>query len=267
MIPAAASGSSTPTLSIVIPTLNEAANMGRVVTELETLVAERGPADIEVIVVDDGSKDGTPAQVEALMVNRPWLRLIRRAGRPDLSKSVVDGWRIAAGAWIGVMDGDLQHPGRTWRDMLIEIDSARTDFVVGSRFAAGANAAAHSFERTLISRLAIGAARFLLGSSLPELSDPMSGMFAVRRSQVSIDSLKPLGYKILLETVVRSRISRVREVPICFRSRKSGSSKAGAKVALQYGAQLLRLWGFLALGGAAQVCDPVPLPDESIEEV
>src|SRR4051812_877574 len=104
----------TELLSIVIPTLNEGANIRRVVLELEELVHADPSFSVEVIVADDGSTDGTCETVESLMADRRWLTLIRRSGVPDLSRSVVEGWQSARGTWLGVMDGDLQHPGSTW---------------------------------------------------------------------------------------------------------------------------------------------------------
>jgi dolichol-phosphate mannosyltransferase len=240
---------SRPTLSIVIPTLDEAANIGRVVRELDALAMR---AELEVIVVDDGSRDGTPAIVEEFARARGWLKLVRRTGTPDLSGSVVDGWRVARGTWLGVMDGDLQHPGEIWSEMLERIEGGTVDLVVGSRFAPGADATVHAGGRSLVTGLAVGLARTLLGGAVASLSDPMSGMFAVRASSLDLGSLRPMGYKILLETLVRSGITRVADVAITFRARETGASKAGLVVGLKYLAQVVKLWTFVRFAAPAR---------------
>ncbi|MBI4864530.1 MAG: hypothetical protein HY815_30375 [Candidatus Riflebacteria bacterium] len=121
------------------------------------------------------------------------------------------------------------------------MDDDRVQIAVGSRFAAGATTERFGAHRGLISRTMIGLAHLLLGGALPPLSDPMSGMFAVRRQCVDLAALAPRGYKILLEVVVRSRLAGVRDVPIQFGARSAGTSKLTLRIGLIYLVQLVCL--------------------------
>ena len=243
-------------LSITIPTLNEAQNIARVVQHLDRLVAEQRHT-IDVIVVDDDSTDGTPDAVRALIETRPWLSLNVRRGDRELSRAVVEGWCASKGSWLGVMDGDLQHPVETWAEMLSHIEAGAADLVMGSRFLSGSTLTGLSGGRTAVSRVAIGLAYMFIGPALPRMTDPMSGLFAVPRERVDFDALRPMGYKILVETAVRSGLRHVAEVPIEFRHRTAGSSKATLKVGLTYALQVLTLaiargrWWLVAGAAAA----------------
>lgn len=227
-------------LSLTIPTLNEAGNIGGVIHDLDQLCASHSKS-IEVIVVDDDSSDGTADVVRELQATRPWLKLLVRKGDRDLSRAVVEGWRIAAGEWLGCMDGDLQHPVETWREMLEIIDRGDADLLMGSRFKDGAQLKGLSGGRSKVSHTAIGLCQAFLGKALPATTDPMSGLFAVPRARVDLDLLRPMGYKILVEVAVRAGLKRVREVPIEFRHRTAGSSKLSPRIFLLFAWQVLLL--------------------------
>jgi len=92
-----------------------------------------------------------------------------------------------------------------------------------------------------VSRLAIGLAYLFIGPALPPMTDPMSGLFAVPAERVDLERLRPMGYKILVETAVRSGLRHVAEVPIEFRHRTAGSSKATLRIGMIYAAQVLAL--------------------------
>jgi dolichol-phosphate mannosyltransferase len=227
-------------ISITIPTLNEAQNIARVVQHLDRLIASQRHT-IDVIVVDDASTDGTDDVVRGLQATRPWLQLIVRSGDRDLSRAVVEGWRASRGNWLGVMDGDLQHPVETWTEMIAHIEAGAADLVMGSRFLSGSRLEGLSGGRTMVSRLAISLAYAFIGPALPRMTDPMSGLFAVPRERIDFEKLRPMGYKILVETAVRSGLKHVEEVPIEFRHRTAGSSKANLRVGLIYALQVLSL--------------------------
>src|SRR4051794_41037444 len=125
------------TLSLVIPTLNESANIESLLRELEQLVKTTPDCTITVQVVDDHSTDSTAAIVQELMATRPWLSLIVRQGPRDLSAAVVEGWRQSQSDWMMVMDGDLQHPAESWQQALPKMHSGTVDLILGSRFAEG----------------------------------------------------------------------------------------------------------------------------------
>jgi dolichol-phosphate mannosyltransferase len=136
------------------------------------------------------------------------------------------------------MDADLSHPPEKIPELLIALDEGN-EVAVGSRFAEGGSTADDwGFLRWLNSRVAT-----LLALPLTTLSDPMSGFFAVRRSTILAGrSFNPVGYKILLEVIIKCRCRRVIDVPIHFDNRRFGESKLSFAEELKYIKHLRRLY-------------------------
>jgi dolichol-phosphate mannosyltransferase len=236
-----------PVVSIVVPTRDEAGNVRPLVDRVGAVMPEH---PIEVIFVDD-SEDGTDAVVRALP-QRPncAIRLIHR--EPDarwggLGGAVVDGMRIAGAAWVCVMDADLQHPPEVIGDLVARASEGDVDLVVASRFVGNGRADDFRASRRLVSRGSTWLARRLFGRELRHVTDPMSGFFIVRRSGLNLAALKPQGFKILLEILVRARLLRAAEVPFEFGTRHSGESKASPVEGARYLSQLWNL-RFRSLG-------------------
>jgi dolichol-phosphate mannosyltransferase len=225
-----------PWLSVVIPTYNEAANIGPLLAALrETL----GTIPVEYVVVDDNSKDGTP---EAAKAAAPEARVIVRKDERGLATAVVRGLREATGTYVAVMDADFQHPPSAVLAMLEKALDEDADLVIGSRYAAGGSQGNFGPVRRLISwgagtigRLALPPVRRF------KLTDPMSGLFLVRRDKIDAEALRPSGYKILLEIIGRAPLERVVEVGYVFQDRRGGESKLGAGVMGQYLQHAVRL--------------------------
>jgi len=209
---------SAPTLSIIVPTFREAENIPALVARIEAATA---PFDGRraLLIVDDASGDGIDRVVAGL--GRDWVTLIDRAGPRDLSGAVLDGLRAARGDLLVVMDADLSHPPESIPDLLAALE-AGADIAVGSRYVAGAAIAEDwGGGRHLNSR-----AGTLIARLFTRLRDPMSGFFALTRATFeNAGPLAPIGYKILLELLVKCRPARVVEVPIRFADRAQGESK------------------------------------------
>ena len=139
------------------------------------------------------------------------------------------------------MDADLQHPPEVLEDMYLEAQGTASDVVVASRFCTGGDKGAFGRLRSALSRVSTRAAMLLFPTSLWHVSDPMSGCFLVRRDAVDLDCLRPRGFKILLEILVRTPGLSVSEVPFGFGERHAGETKASAREALRYLGQLGRL--------------------------
>ncbi len=239
--------SSTPNavqLSVLVPTRNESANIAPMVEQLRR--ALQG-ISCEVVFVDD-SDDSTPSVVDALMRadgHAPFqLSLLHRppAEREGgLGGAVVAGLRHARGEWVCVIDGDLQHPPDLVPALLEKAQEDGADLVVASRYLDSGDATALPPTRTLISHLATAAAKATFSKALRALSDPMSGFFLLRRDLVDPDNLRPIGFKILLEIIVRNPDLRVAEVPYTFGVRHSGESKANGGEGLGFARHLARL--------------------------
>ena len=223
-----------PVVSIVIPTFDEAANIDELLARLVATLPN-GPYS-EVVFVDD-SRDETPRVIEAAMVDCPIpVRLLHREEpRGGLGGAVVEGLRLASAPWVVVMDADLQHPPETVAELVREGVRTGADLVVATRYAGGGRSdGLDSPYRLLVSRLSTVATKTLFPRRLRGISDPMSGFFAVRRSAVRDEVLRPLGYKILLELAVRCDFGRRAEVPYSFAERFAGDSKSTAAEGLRF---------------------------------
>lgn len=225
-------------LSVVIPTYNEAQNIAALLPRLR---AELGPpSSIELLVVDDDSKDGTAAAARKADSKS---RVIVRKGERGLATAVARGFAEAQGEWVAVMDADFQHPPEAVAAMWQRAQQGDVDLVIGSRYAPGGKGdATFTASRRAVSRGAALIARMALPPvRRHRLTDPMSGLFMVRKAAVAGVRLRPTGYKILLEIVGRVPLRGVAEVGYEFQSRRAGDSKLGSRVILQYLAHVGRL--------------------------
>ena len=242
-------------LALAIPTLREAENipalLGRVRAVLDPLNME-----YEILIVDDDSCDGTADIVSAIAQEDARIRLLVRKGQRGLSGAILHGWENTDAPIVGVMDADFQHPPEVLAELARAI-SFGCDLVIGSRYACGGRFSQWNFFRRLLSSAAVLATWPVQRVGL-RAKDPMSGFFFVRRDCLTGIEFQQSGFKLLLEILVRARISSVREIPFCFGQRYRGSSKANIKVALEYGRLLARLYrGRFGLSRSAPVsmCD------------
>jgi dolichol-phosphate mannosyltransferase len=241
-----------PALSVIVPTRNEAGNIRPLLDGLEGTL----PSGSEVVFVDD-SDDNTPEMVEAERAHRSLSIVLIHREKPDrahgLSGAVVRGLQVARADWVCVMDADLQHPPAVIPDLLARAEAGDVDVVVASRYCKDGELN-FGAGRAVLSRASTNAARILFPRCLRRVSDPMSGFFLVRRSSVPLDRLRPRGFKILLEILVRARKLRAAEVPFEFGVRHAGESKASLAEGARYLRQLVALRAsgnlerFLAVG-------------------
>jgi putative flippase GtrA len=232
-------GETTPAVSVIIPTRAEADNVGPLVARLDRVLPD---LPVEVIFVDD-SDDDTPDAIRTIESSRAVYLIHRSPGDREggLGGAVVAGMRAARAPYVCVMDADLQHPPEVLEEMYLEALGTASDMVVASRFCAGGDTGAFGRLRSALSRVSSRAALLLFPKSLWHVSDPMSGCFLVRREAVDLDCLRPRGFKILLEILVRTPGLTVSEVPFGFAERHAGETKASVREALRYVAQLVRL--------------------------
>src|SRR5687767_7334738 len=172
----------TPAISVILPTREEAENVGPLVARLERVLPD---LPVEIIFVDD-SDDSTPDAIRSIDSSRAVYLIHRRpADRAGgLGSAVVEGIRAARAPFVCVMDADLQHPPELLEDMYSEAMETGSDVVVGSRFCRGGDKGTFSRMRTALSRLSTRAAMLLFPTRLWHVSDPMSGCFIVRREAV-----------------------------------------------------------------------------------
>lgn len=185
----------------------------------------------ELVVVDDGSPDGTADLAEALGRVHP-VRVVRRAGKAGLASAVVAGFAAAKGDTLVVMDADLSHPPEVVPQLLAALDGG-ADLAIGSRYVKGGGAMDWPMRRRVVSRVAC-----LMGNALVPVRDSTSGFFALRRPVIDGVKLNPIGFKIGFEVMARGRYQRAVEVPYVFRDRELGRSKFGRREIGQYLIQL-----------------------------
>lgn len=228
-------------LTVVIPTRDEEGNVEPIVAGLGEALAG---VDAEIVFVDDSS-DSTPGAIlaEAARSTLP-VRLVHRS--PDqrwggLGGAVCDGFAVARGDWVLVMDGDMQHPPQVAAEVYRAALNSGAEVVVASRYLDGGGVdGLAGVVRRAVSLASTGLAKAVFPLRLGGCSDPMSGFFAIRSDLAASLTLNPRGYKILLDILSRRRM-RVAEVPFSFASRHSGRSKACLREGARFGAQLLSL--------------------------
>lgn len=224
-----------PSVTVVVPTYREAENLPHLIDRIARVRQAHG-LDLELLIMDDDSRDGT----EELLAKRPerWVRLVVRRQDHGLSPAVLEGLRLARGEILVCMDADLSHPPESLPDMVRKLQQG-ADFVVGSRYVAGGSTADDwGILRWLNSRVAT-----VLARPFSNTHDPMSGFFALhRRTFAAGRDFNPIGYKIGLELTVKCRCERVVEIPIHFENRRFGYSKLTLKQQLLYLQHLRRLY-------------------------
>lgn len=224
-------------VTVVVPTFHEAQCLPSLLDRLGRLRAEER-LDLEVLLMDDRSRDGSAELVRGL--GAPWVRFVERSSDPGLSAAVLDGFALATHPVVVVMDADLSHPPEAIPALLVKLEQGE-DLVLGSRFVPGASVdGSWGRRRRLVSALAR-----VLARPLTPVRDPGAGFLAFRRSLLErIDPLRPIGFKVGLELLVKARGARVAEVPIRFTDRSAGASKLGPKAQADYLRHLLRLYRY-----------------------
>ena len=185
----------------------------------------------ELIIVDDGSPDGTADLAESYAPAHP-VRVVRRPGKAGLASAVLAGFAQARGDLLVVMDADLSHPPEAL-PRLVDAIANGADLAVGSRYVKGGGTADWPLKRRVVSRAAC-----LMGNVLVPIRDCTSGFFAIRKSAIEGVKLNPIGFKIGFEVMARGRYKKAVEVPYVFRDRELGKSKFGRREILQYLVQL-----------------------------
>ncbi len=228
--------------SLVIPTLNEAANIERMIRTLDSILCASGNPDYEIVVVDDNSADGTGRIADRLAAELPGrVQVIHRAGKASLGTAAIAGWQAAQGNVLGLMDADFQHPPELI-PRLLEAVGKGADIAIGSRYTEGGGMSEQwNPIRKLISVSLTGFTRLLLGRSLRNVRDPFSGCFVMRREVIQRQHLHPEGFKVLMEVLAVGDYKQVSEVPYQFSARTAGESKLRLRVAIDDFFLLLRL--------------------------
>ena len=212
-----------PNILVVIPTYNEADNIGRIIHAVQ----RQGPG-IEILVVDDGSPDGTGAVVAHMAERDSSIHLIRREGKQGLGTAYVAGFRYAIEHKYDLvfeMDADFSHDPEEITRFVDK--TAAADLVIGSRYLGGVRVLNWPIRRLMLSYFANVYTRIMTG--LP-LTDATGGFKCYRRAvleAIDLSSIRSNGYAFQIEMSFKAwkKGFRLLEIPIVFLDRRTGSSK------------------------------------------
>ena len=231
-------------VSIIIPTYNESQNILKILKSIgENLIPN---VSTEAIIVDDNSPDGTGKIVENYLKNVKniasyTIDIIHRTTKKGLSSAILKGIQQASGDTIVVMDCDFSHPPQIIPRMIDVLKKYQCDVVVASRYIKGGKIQGWPLKRKLMSKLATLIAKKGLGV---DLADPMSGFFAFKKTIIRGLKFDAIGYKMLLEILVKTKGVAVKEVPYTFTNRKLGSSKVTLSTAFDYAKSVYKLYRY-----------------------
>jgi dolichol-phosphate mannosyltransferase len=224
-----------PSFSIIIPTLNEAGNIGPLLQRIEAISRQHRIAP-EILFVDDGSSDETRLRIKEYTGILD-VRLICRDSERGLTGAVVTGAHNATHDLVLVMDADLSHPPEIITSLIKALEDDEYDMAIGSRYVEGGETPGWPAYRRTASQLASVPARLLTGTQ-----DPLAGFFAVRKERLTAVGKDLSGFKIGLELLAGPRKNlKVKEVPISFHDRSCGASKMNSSILTNYIQQLSRL--------------------------
>ncbi len=215
-------------LSIVIPTFNEKDNIRTLVERIDGALSK---INYDILFVDD-SNDETPKILEEVSKERTNVSYIHRENEKGLATAVLLGFRKATGDYLACMDADLQHPPEILLPMYVALE-AGADMCIPSRLIPGGSDGGLNWYRKFISGTARNIGKLML-PCLRKISDPTSGLFMFRREIIAQADMRPIGWKIMIEVIATSRLSRIIEIPYTFAERQTGESKIDSQVTIQY---------------------------------
>lgn len=242
-----------PNVSVITSTLNEKGNITRFINQLNDTIKNNNIKNInELIIVDDGSTDGTLQEIEQSMnaVNKFSIKLIKRNKKMGTVDAQITGSEIAKNNYLLIIDADLQHPLRYIPDFIKNINE-NTDLVIGSRYVKGSDIKL-PMERLIISKIAHIMAYIMIKRSR-RIKDPLSGYFLVKKEYISNLKKYPNSYKLLLYVLSEYKNMKIKEIPIHFAKRGAGNSKVvdnEFKTVISYSNELYIYWKISTLNGA-----------------
>ena len=231
-------------ISIIIPTYNESQNILQILKSIKDNLPKNFVT--QTIVVDDNSPDGTGKLVEDYLKNIKkmadyTIEIIHRKAKDGLSSAILKGIQHAKGDTIVVMDCDFSHPPHIIPKLIESIKKYQYDIVVASRYIKGGKIQGWSLKRKTMSKFATLIAKKGLGINT---HDPMSGFFAFKRNIIKGLNIDAIGYKFLLEILVKTKNVNIKEIPYTFQNRELGSSKLSIRTIFDYYRSVWKLYRY-----------------------
>jgi len=218
---------------VILPTYNEADNVEPIAAAILAVL----PAAV-LLVVDDGSPDGTGRLADALAAADPRVRVRHRPVKQGLGRAYLDGFGVALaeGATMVVqMDADFSHDPAALPGLVAPIAGDEADLVIGSRYTPGGSVVDWGLARRVISRGGSLFARIVLGLRPNDLTGGFKAWRASTLTAVPFDGVHAGGYVFQIEMTFRASRAgaRIREVPITFRDRRVGQSKMSRRIIVE----------------------------------
>ena len=217
-------------LWVILPTYNEADN----ITAMSARILAAVP-DARLLVVDDGSPDGTGRIADGLAAADTRIRVLHRTSKEGLGPAYLAGFELAlsVGADIVVqMDADGSHDPATLPELVGAVRSGRADLAIGSRYVAGGRVEDWPRRRLLISRCGSLFSRIVLGLGVRDLTGGFKAWRASTLAAIDPEGVRAGGYVFQIEMTCRAidAGARVLELPIVFRDRRFGTSKMSGRI-------------------------------------
>jgi dolichol-phosphate mannosyltransferase len=222
---------------LILPTYNEAENVNAILTVAGEVLAKAAPDGFRVLVVDDGSPDGTGRMADEMAAEHEWVQVLHRTEKNGIGPAYLAGFRHAldhGAAYVMEMDSDFSHdPADLARLLQTVYDGA--DLALGSRYVPGGGVSDWGLLRRFISEGGSTYARLVLGLQVRDLT---GGFKCFRREvleAIRFDRVRSQGYAFQVELTYRAVQAgfEVTEVPIVFRDRQHGQSKMSWRIAAE----------------------------------
>jgi dolichol-phosphate mannosyltransferase len=222
---------------LILPTYNEAENVEAIVTAASDVLARAAPEGFRVLVVDDGSPDGTGEIADRLAAEHDWMAVLHRTEKNGIGPAYLAGFRHAldhGAGYLMEMDSDFSHNPEDLARLLAAVQGG-ADLALGSRYVPGGGVSEWGLLRRLISEGGSTYARWVLGLRVRDLT---GGFKCFRREvleAIHFDGVRSQGYAFQVELTYRAVRAgfRVVEVPIVFRDRQRGQSKMSWRIAVE----------------------------------
>jgi dolichol-phosphate mannosyltransferase len=222
---------------LVLPTYNEADNIEKIMGAAAEVLAAAAPEGFRILVVDDGSPDGTGRVADEMAERHEWARVLHRTEKGGIGPAYLAGFRRALGDGAGFvmeMDSDFSHDPA---DLARLLEAARTDadLALGSRYVPGGGVSDWGLLRRLISEGGSTYARMVLGLKIRDLTGGFKCFRAEVLEAIDFETVRSRGYAFQVELTYRAVQNgfRVVEVPITFRDREHGQSKMHWRIAAE----------------------------------
>ena len=222
---------------LILPTYNEAENLQAIVTTAGEVLARAAPEGFRVLVVDDGSPDGTGELADQLAAEQQWVQVLHRAEKSGIGPAYLAGFRHAlenGAGYVMEMDSDFSHDPADLARLLAAVHEG-ADLALGSRYVPGGGVREWGWLRRFVSEGGSTYARLVLGLRVKDLT---GGFKCFRREvleAIHFDRVRSQGYAFQVELTYRAVQAgfRVVEVPIVFRDREAGESKMSWRIAAE----------------------------------